>query len=144
MTRRSGPDAGFATVWVIAAMALVLATAVAAIGYGLLALARHRAGNAADSAALAAALDAPAGPVAACAAAGELASRDGARLTGCTLDGSVAGVVVSVSIRGPFARFGPAVGRARAGPSARAEVGLGVSPPSRSEPSPAPSAASTR
>jgi secretion/DNA translocation related TadE-like protein len=121
---RPARDAGFATVWVVSAIALVVATAGASVGFGLVLLARHRAADAADAVALAAAVHAVNGPSAACAAGAALAEVNGVRVTDCQLDGPVATVTVTLALSGPLAAFGPAVGRARAGPSAAAEAGL--------------------
>jgi secretion/DNA translocation related TadE-like protein len=100
----------------IAAMALVLAAATIAIGYAVATIERHRAGAAADAAALAAALDAVRGPAAACQQATRLATLDRARLSRCTVSGSIADVSVTVGLPGLFVTLGPATGRARAGP----------------------------
>ena len=55
------------------------------------------------------------GPGAACAAAGETAARNGARLTSCTVDAARGAVTVEAEVRGPVLP-GPASARARAGP----------------------------
>src|SRR5580692_9517520 len=59
-------DAGFATVWVVTAMALVAAAAAVALCYGAAIVQRHRAGAAADAVALVVALRAIDGQPAAC------------------------------------------------------------------------------
>jgi secretion/DNA translocation related TadE-like protein len=110
-------DAGYATVWVVTAMAVVTVAAAAAIGDGVAVVARHRAGAAADAAALAVALRAIDGSSAACASGAALARADGGRLTSCDLSGAFVQVVVAVRLPGPLARFGPATGQARAGPA---------------------------
>jgi secretion/DNA translocation related TadE-like protein len=115
--RRVRPDDGFATVWVVTAMALVAVATVAAIGYGAATFERHRASAAADAAALAIALEAVQGPAVACGDGASLARLDGATVTRCELQGSVADVEVSVHLPGPLGRFGSATGRARAGPA---------------------------
>jgi secretion/DNA translocation related TadE-like protein len=116
-SRRGGPDSGFATVWVVTAMALVVAAAGVAICYGLAIVQRHRAAAAADAVALAVALRSIDGPVAACSEAGALARDDGASLTGCQLQGAVSQVSVAVRLPGVLGRLGPATGLARAGPA---------------------------
>jgi secretion/DNA translocation related TadE-like protein len=110
-------DAGFATVWVTTAMALVVVTAAAAIGFGVAVVDRHRAADAADAAALAVALHAVDGSTRACAAGASLAAANGGRLTRCGLDGSIATVLVALPLPGPLAILGPATGQARAGPA---------------------------
>jgi secretion/DNA translocation related TadE-like protein len=115
--RRKRADDGFATVWVVTAMALVAVATVAAIGYGAATFERHRASAAADAAALATALEAVQGPVVACHQGDSLARLDGATVTRCALQGSVADVEVSIRLPGVLARFGSATGRARAGPA---------------------------
>ncbi|SCG63351.1 helicase/secretion neighborhood TadE-like protein [Micromonospora halophytica] len=79
-------------------------------------VARHQARVGADFAALAAAGQALRGDASACAAAGELASANGARLTGCRLDGLDALVTVQVPVT-PLPGFHrTATATARAGP----------------------------
>jgi secretion/DNA translocation related TadE-like protein len=97
-------------------MAVVLTVGGACGSVGVVTVERHRADTAADAAALAAAGQVIAGPVAACAAAAAIARTDGAALTRCGLDGAGAQVEVSVALPGALGRFGEAVGRARAGP----------------------------
>jgi secretion/DNA translocation related TadE-like protein len=110
-------DSGFATVWVITAMALVAAAAGVASCYGMAIVQRHRAAAAADAVALAVALRAVDGPAAACSGGVALARLDGGVLTGCQLQGSVAQVSVAVPLPGVLAALGPATARARAGPA---------------------------
>jgi secretion/DNA translocation related TadE-like protein len=127
---------GSATIWMVSAIAVVVMMAVAAIGVGSVVLARHRAGNAADAAALAAAADAIDGPAAACARGAAIARLDGARLISCSLQDAVAAVRVTVAlpraIRALAARTGEvgtlsdASGQARAGP---VSVARGVGSP---------------
>jgi secretion/DNA translocation related TadE-like protein len=109
-------DGGFATVWVVTAMGVVMVAAAVAIGLGVAIVERHRAASAADAAALVAALDAVQGPAVACGQARSLGHLDGAIVTACRLDGAVSQVEVSVRLPGPLASFGAAIGRARAGP----------------------------
>jgi secretion/DNA translocation related TadE-like protein len=111
-------DDGFATVWVVTAMALVTVAAVAAMGVGVVTIQRHRAAAAADAVALEVALDALDGSFLACQHGAELARLDGGDVRSCDLAGSIATVTVSVPLPGPLARWGSATGRARAGPAA--------------------------
>jgi secretion/DNA translocation related TadE-like protein len=85
---------------------------------GAAVVARHRAGTAADMAALAAAGRAAVGDPAPCATAAVIARADGAALDGCEVEaGGVVAVRVRVTVRlGPFGAV-PALGRARAGPA---------------------------
>ncbi len=83
--------------------------AVLALGQAV--AARHRAGGAADLAALAAADRALWGEAEACAAASRVAAAQGAELAGCAVRGEVAEVTARV-VRGPYR---PEV-RSRAGP----------------------------
>jgi secretion/DNA translocation related TadE-like protein len=98
-------------------MAVVAFGAVVALSIGVATLERHRAAAAADAAALQAALASVQGSAVACREGGVLALRNGARLTRCVLDGSIAEVEVEVRLPGPLAALGPATGRARAGPA---------------------------
>lgn len=113
-------DGGYAVVWTVTAMAVVIAATLVALGVGAATLARHRAAAAADAAALAAALRTVQGPHAACAAARGLAVRDGATLTGCAVEGAFVTTTVTVALSGPLRPFGPATGRARSGPASAA------------------------
>jgi secretion/DNA translocation related TadE-like protein len=100
------------------ALAGVLAVVgAAAVLVAVAATARHRAGNAADLAALAAAGRAVIGDPDACTVAAEVARGNGARLATCTVeDGAVVAVTVAVPVRlGPLGVH-HATGRARAGP----------------------------
>lgn len=110
-------ERGSATVWVLVLAAVLGLVAVAAVLAGAAVVARHRAGSAADLAALAAAGRAVIGDASACSAADDVAQANAAELTGCRIG---AGSVVAVEVRVPV-RLGPlgvhaAVGRARAGP----------------------------
>jgi secretion/DNA translocation related TadE-like protein len=120
---RDAPDSGFATVWVLAAMAILAAVTGVVVAVGVATLDRHRAAAAADAVALKVALDAIDGPAVACRDGAFLGRLNGARLTRCVLDGAVATVTVTVSLPGPLARLGPAVGTARAGPASDAPPG---------------------
>jgi secretion/DNA translocation related TadE-like protein len=80
---------------------------------GAATVARHRARNAADLAALAAAAGVWEGEEAACAKADELSRRNGATLQSCRLDGL--DVIVTVEVRLPALAYA-AQAAARAGP----------------------------
>jgi secretion/DNA translocation related TadE-like protein len=105
-----------ATVVVLAVVVLVSAAAVGATLVAAAVSARHRAGTAADFAALAAAGQALSGRAVACRAARESAVANGGRLTQCELRGAVAEVRVAVSLPGPLARWAAPAVTARAGP----------------------------
>ncbi|MGY3564421.1 Rv3654c family TadE-like protein [Sinomonas sp. RB5] len=120
---RGGAEAGSGTVLALGlGMVLILAcAALAMLGQAL--AASSRAGAAADLAALAAA-DTERGlrPGAACATARETAELNGAVLTACAVEkpGSTVRVTVELETGAPW---GPAVGRARAGPPPRVGPG---------------------
>ncbi|MFJ9441905.1 Rv3654c family TadE-like protein [Kitasatospora sp. NPDC101235] len=120
-----GPDAGSATVWLLALAMLGTAVFAATIAVGSVVAARHRAESAADLAALAAADRLLLDPDGGCARAAGIAAAQGAGLVSCAVDRSVDAVevVAEVGVRGLPARLpvGPARARARAGP-ARAPV----------------------
>jgi len=118
-TTGHGED-GFATVWVITAMALVIVIAGAAICFGVALVQQRRAAAAADAAALSAALLAVQGPAVACQSGAAVARRDGAIVTHCELREADAYVDVAVALPAPIRWLGPAVGRARAGPAGEA------------------------
>ncbi|MEE1941410.1 Rv3654c family TadE-like protein [Streptomyces sp. TRM 70361] len=108
-----GGDGGSATVWAaVCGVALcVLAAAVLSLGQAV--VVRHRAGAAADAAALAAADHALWGGTRACAVAREVAAAQRAGVVRCRVRGTVADLTVRVRA-GPYA----AGVRARAGPAA--------------------------
>ncbi|MET8627969.1 Rv3654c family TadE-like protein [Kitasatospora sp. NPDC004669] len=131
-----GPDAGSATVWLLALTMLGTAVFAATIAVGAVVAARHRAESAADLAALAAAdrllLETDGG----CGRAAGIAAAQGAALVSCAVDRSADAVevVAEVPVGGLPVRLpvGPARARARAGP-VRAPVtaagdGLGGAP----------------
>ncbi len=109
-------DAGFATVAVIGICGVLGATAMAGVLLGGVVAARHRAGAAADLAAIAAAQQAL-DPRGACRRAAQLAARDGAVVELCRVSGAVVEVRVRVAVPGPLGRLGPARATARAGPA---------------------------
>jgi secretion/DNA translocation related TadE-like protein len=114
---RVAGERGSATVWVVALAGVLAAVGVAAVLVGAAVVGRHRATTAADLAALVAAEHAVRGDPGACAAAGEVAGANGARLTACTVgDAAVVDVAVAVPVRlGPLG-VSRAGARARAGP----------------------------
>ncbi|MEU9026430.1 Rv3654c family TadE-like protein [Streptomyces sp. NPDC048383] len=104
-------DRGSATVWATVAVTVLGAVFGGVLLLGQAVAARHRAGAAADLAALAAAATWSHGPAAACAAAARVAGAQGARVTECRVEGEVAEVTARVRA-GPFAPALPS----RAGP----------------------------
>lgn len=105
-------DRGSATVWA-ALSGMVLCTVFAVVlGLGQAVAVRHRAGGAADLAALAAADRAFNGQGRACAVARRVAEAQGARLIRCAVVGEVADVSVTAEL-GPYTSPGV---RSRAGP----------------------------
>lgn len=96
--RRSGRygERGSATVWSLGVVAVLLALFTAGLLLVQAVVLRHRAGAAADLAALAAADHALDGRERACALAAKVATAQGARLAGCTVTGEVADVVAEV------------------------------------------------
>uniref|UniRef100_A0AAU2V7A5 Flp pilus-assembly TadE/G-like family protein n=1 Tax=Streptomyces sp. NBC_00003 TaxID=2903608 RepID=A0AAU2V7A5_9ACTN len=109
---RSCADRGSATVWVALTAATMCAVFAAVLCLGQAVAARHRAGGAADLAALAAADRALWGSPDACAKAAEVARAQGAEMVRCTVGGEIA----DVRVRARFGPYAPSV-RARAGPS---------------------------
>jgi secretion/DNA translocation related TadE-like protein len=106
-----------ATVVAIGLGAVLSAAALVGVVVGGVVTARHRAGAAADFAAIAAAEHAYDGSAAACRAAAAIAAADAADLDSCRVVDGIAEVRVSVRVSGPFARLGPARATARAGPA---------------------------
>ncbi|MFG2899565.1 Rv3654c family TadE-like protein [Streptomyces zaomyceticus] len=104
-------DRGAATVWAAFAACALCVVFGAVLALGQAVAARHRAGGAADLAALAAADRALWGEAEACAVASRVASAQGAELVGCAVRGELAEVTARV-VRGPYR---PEV-RSRAGP----------------------------
>ena len=116
MTRLRGQD-GVATVLVLTVAVTLLALGAVGSTVAGAVLVRHRAALAADSAALAAAVDARSGQQPACLRAAALARANAARLVTCAVRGSVAEVTVAAS-PGGLLRWFPAVRlNARAGPA---------------------------
>ncbi|WP_250969017.1 Rv3654c family TadE-like protein [Streptomyces sp. RKAG290] len=90
------------------------------LALGQVVVARHRAGGAADLAALAAADRALEGTAAACRVAQEVAGAQGAEVVRCAVQGEIADVIARVSL-GPYA---PEV-RSRAGPATQSPAPTG-------------------
>ncbi|MFI8356985.1 Rv3654c family TadE-like protein [Streptomyces cyaneofuscatus] len=111
--RLRGADRGVATVWVAVTTVALCAVFALVLELGQAVTARHRAGGAADLAALAAADRALEGPEAACEAARRVALAQKAVLVRCSVQGEIADVVA----RSSLGRYAPAV-RARAAPPA--------------------------
>ncbi|MFE2328300.1 Rv3654c family TadE-like protein [Streptomyces sp. NPDC059385] len=122
-------DRGSATVWAVLVVAVLSAVFGGVLLLGQAVVARHRAAAAADLAALAAAANWAHGPATACAAAARVAGAQGARLSGCVLEGEVAEVTARVAA-GPF---GPTI-RSRAGPAPEPPRGPGPEPRRRPGP----------
>lgn len=116
-SRRPDGERGSATVWTVALAGLLALLGAASVLVGAAVVARHRAGAAADLAALAVAVRAVRGDPAACGTGTSVAAANGADLVACSVGpGSVVAVEVSVPVRlGPLGLLA-AAGRARAGP----------------------------
>jgi secretion/DNA translocation related TadE-like protein len=114
---RPDGERGSATVWVIALSAVLAVVGAAVVLVGAATVARHRAGTAADLAALAGAGRAAWGEPGGCELAAQVATANSATLVSCSVDaGAVVEVRVIVPVR--LGRLGvwSASGRARAGP----------------------------
>ncbi len=111
--RGTGTDRGVATVWVAVTAAGLCTVFAVVLALGQAVAARHRAGGAADLAALAAADRALDGVEAACEAARRVALAQDAAIVRCAVQGEVA----DVTARAGFGPYLPAV-RSRAGPPA--------------------------
>jgi secretion/DNA translocation related TadE-like protein len=126
MSGRPEPDRGSATVWVVSLAGVLALLGLAVVLTGAAAVARHRAGAAADLAALAGAQHAVTGAGDPCGTARRLAEANAARLVRCRA-GPDAVVAVTVAVPVRLGRLGvhEATARARAGPVAL-PVGLGT------------------
>jgi len=122
---RDRQDRGSASIWLLCAGAVVIAVGLAGALAAAAATARHRAQAAADLGALAGARYAVAGGAVACAHAGAIVEANGARMTGCHLDGLDLVVIVEL----PVAGLGTVHGTARAGPVGESLGRLTVRPP---------------
>ncbi len=105
-------DRGSATVWTVGALAVLCVVFGAVLAMGQAVVARHRAGGAADLAALAAADHWMDGGTEACVQAGRVARAQGTRIVRCAVRGEIADVTVEAG-RGPLT----AEVRSRAGPA---------------------------
>ncbi|KAB7847718.1 Rv3654c family TadE-like protein [Streptomyces mobaraensis] len=122
--RRAGGDRGSASVWTAVAAAALCAVFLALLAMSQAVLARHRAGGAADLAALAAADHALLGPEAACGVARRVADAQRAAVVACEVTGGTAEVAAEAGA-GPYtvrvrSRAGPA---STAGTAVDAEFG---------------------
>ncbi len=113
---RSDPDAGVATVLVLALAGVLALLGACTASLAAVAVARQRAASAADLSALAAAEEAFQGQAAACSRASRIAGLVGAELLTCSVTGDVVDLVVQVRPAGELGRLGAASARARAGP----------------------------
>lgn len=118
-----GVDRGVATVWVAVTAAGLCAVFAVVLALGQAVAARHRAGGAADLAALAAADRALEGAVVACETARRVALAQGAVLLRCAVHGEIA----DVTARSGFGPYLPAA-RARAGPPGHPFAGSSADP----------------
>ncbi|MFF4945737.1 Rv3654c family TadE-like protein [Streptomyces rubiginosohelvolus] len=135
-----GADRGVATVWVAVTAAGLCTVFAVVLALGQAVAARHRAGGAADLAALAATDRALEGAEAACEAARRVALAQDAAVVRCAVQGEVA----DVTARAGFGPYLPTV-RARAGPPAGPSAGAPTDPPVRAPtdpPVPAPAGSS--
>ncbi|MEU1364525.1 Rv3654c family TadE-like protein [Streptomyces sp. NPDC005803] len=111
-------DQGLATVWAAVTTATLCVVFAVILTLGEVVVVRHRAGGAADLAALAAADRALEGSAIACRSAREVAAAQGAEVVRCVVQGEIADVTARVR-HGPY---GPEV-RSRAGPPTAAPTG---------------------
>ncbi|MCX4907681.1 Rv3654c family TadE-like protein [Streptomyces sp. NBC_00878] len=117
-------DRGSATVWTVGAIAVLCVVFGALLAMGQAVVTRHRAGGAADLAALAAADRWMDGGTEACAQADRVARAQGARVVRCAVQGEISDVTVAAG-RGPLT----AEVRARAGPAGPVGPVVPASPP---------------
>ncbi|MEU7281949.1 Rv3654c family TadE-like protein [Streptomyces sp. NPDC045431] len=120
---RGAADRGVATVWVVMAASVLCTVFAVVLALGQAVAARHRAGGAADLAALAAADLALWGGEHACAAAARVARAQQAEVVRCAVRGEIA----EVTARARFGPYAPQV-RSRAGPP-RGQPGLPAAVP---------------
>ncbi|MGW4624579.1 Rv3654c family TadE-like protein [Streptomyces rubiginosohelvolus] len=121
-----GADRGVATVWVAVTAAGLCTVFAVVLALGQAVAARHRAGGAADLAALAAADRALEGAEAACEAARRVALAQDAAIVRCAVQGEVA----DVTARAGFGPYLPTV-RSRAGPPVSPSARAPTDPPVR-------------
>ncbi|WP_454366779.1 Rv3654c family TadE-like protein [Streptomyces ambofaciens] len=132
---RAASDRGSATVWSVAAIAVLCVVFGVVLALGQAVVARHRAAGGADLAALAAADHWAQGGTAACERASSVARAQGVRLVRCVITGQVSDVTAA-SGRGPFT----AEVRARAGPAPLTSPAPAPPPPPSAMPTPPPPA----
>jgi secretion/DNA translocation related TadE-like protein len=125
--RHGGRDGGFATVWSVGGIAVVVLVFASLLAIGAAIATRHRAASAADLAALAAAEHAPDGDQPACDRARWVAGQMGVHLDRCWLSGWDALVEVTAALPDPLGAFGAATAHARAGPAEDAAAPTAVS-----------------
>jgi secretion/DNA translocation related TadE-like protein len=109
-------DTGAATVWAAVAVVTLLAVAGLVFSLGSVVVTRHKAADAADLAALAAAGQADHGEAVACARARFVAERMSVRLVSCSFHQWDALVEVEAEMKTPLGGPGVATAHARAGP----------------------------
>ncbi|MCX4963811.1 helicase [Streptomyces sp. NBC_00654] len=109
-----------ATVWVAVTTVTLCSVFAVVLALGQAVAARHRAGGAADLAALAAAGQALRGAAAACGTARRVAGAQDTQVVRCVVRGEVA----DVTVRAGFGPYRPAV-RSRAGPAGPTELPTG-------------------
>ncbi|MDX6285934.1 MAG: hypothetical protein QOG53_1419 [Frankiales bacterium] len=114
--RGESGEQGIATVVTLTLIALLVLASGCAVLLGSAIAARHRAGAAADFAALAGAGRAVVGTAGACRAAAAVAAAGGARLVSCSVRDGVVDVRAAVPLPGVLARWGWVTAQARAGP----------------------------
>ncbi|MER5279510.1 Rv3654c family TadE-like protein [Streptomyces sp. NPDC002809] len=131
-------DQGLATVWAAVTTATLCVVFAVILALGQVVVIRHRAGGAADLAALAAADRALEGGAAACRSARAVAAAQGAEVVRCTVQGEVADVTARVRC-GPYA----SEVRSRAGPPAAAPA-RPLGPPGNPVPSKGPTSLRSR
>ncbi|HEX7662327.1 MAG TPA: Rv3654c family TadE-like protein [Pseudonocardiaceae bacterium] len=119
MSGRPCPDRdhGYATVWSVGGVAVLVLIFAAMLAIGSAVATRHRVASAADLAALAAAESVPDGERAACDRARWVADQMRVHVDRCWLAGWDALVEVSAPLPEPLGRFGSATAHARAGPA---------------------------
>lgn len=127
--RRGRAERGSATVWVLALAAVLAVLGAGCVAVGVAVVARHRAGTAADLAALAGAGRAAVGDAGPCRAAEQVAGANGATVDGCDVrPNGVVAVRASVAVRlGPLGSW-RARAVARAGPAPPEDGVTGAGP----------------
>jgi len=109
-------EAGSGTMLVLSSALLLLTAALAAAIWAMASSANHRAATAADLAALSAAGALQSGELDPCRTAARIATKHGAELVGCEIDGESVVVVAAVRLRLGALGSPAALAGARAGP----------------------------